>query len=129
MSVNDPKVLYIITGVPGSGKYTLATMLALQELVDCVYVENSFEKDNTPDDSYEAAASAMAASRNIALSTEFDPGRYRALAVQFKYDIVEIVMKSTFEKDTGTLDKVTPAEMNKSKLELQKRLSEDWALL
>lgn len=125
----ESKVLYIITGVPGSGKYTLGTALCLQEMVEDMYYENAFEQANKPEDTFERATASMALGRNIALCTEFDPTRYIDIAKQFKYQIIEVVMKSTFQEDTGTEEKVTPAEMNKAKYALQERLSADWALL
>ena len=86
------------------------------------------EKDNKPEDTFEKATASMALGRNIALCTEFDPARYRDIAKQFKYEIIEIVMKSTFRIDTGAEEKATPSDMNKAKYELQKRLDLGWAL-
>jgi hypothetical protein len=49
---------------------------------------------------------------------------YLDMAREFKYNVIEVVMKGSYDSIHG----VPPATVNKMKLQLQKRLEDNWAL-
>jgi predicted kinase len=134
--------LYLIGGVPGSGKTTLAESLLKSGTVHILLEMDQFryddrgvyhyvEGDHAPihDKIMDALAKAMTLGEDIALTEVFSRDiylkDYLAIARDFKYNVVEILMKSSYE----SVHKVPPAVVNMMKVALQERIDDDWALI
>ena len=132
--------LYLISGVPGSGKSTLARGLQRAGLVDVVWENDRFRMND--DGVYEYSDSfadpceacfqetmtSMIRKLNIAVANTFTKDvyleRYLTMAERFRYNVVEIVMKSNFK---STKD-IKPERVSQMRYQLQDRLEADWAL-
>lgn len=138
--MENTKVLYLICGIPGSGKSWLAGALFDIGAVDAIFAADDwFERNGgykfVPEKVVEAHSWCMRQTReamkqglNIAVHNTFTKDvylkQYLDMAKEFGYNIIEVVMKSTFESVHGV-----PVEtVNRMKLQLQARLDNDWAL-
>ena len=135
------KTLYLISGIPGSGKSTLAMNL-LKAGVASVFFEadqyftkngeykfDSSKISEAHEECFFKTFDAMCRGLNIIVANTFTKdvfiNKYIALAKKSEYNIIEIVMKSTFD----SIHQVPPSTVNNMKLQLQQRLNSDWALM
>lgn len=135
------KTLYLICGVPGSGKSTIAKSLKLSNNIDAyfeadMYFETSegykydpYQVVDAHEWCFNTVKAHMLGSENIAVANTFTKKvyvqRYIDLAKELGYNIVEIVMKSTFTDTHG----VPPSTISKMKAQLQERLSKAWTFI